>query len=66
VIEDDDVKAFPNMRFQALNPMGEDKTMMQMIQAINQMPESPWSRELKKENPGLRNSHLSTGSPTTN
>jgi phenylpropionate dioxygenase-like ring-hydroxylating dioxygenase large terminal subunit len=45
LLEDDDAKAFPNMRFEVANPMPEDRTILELMRAINQMPESTWTKK---------------------
>ena len=57
-LKDDDTKAFPNMRFQATNPTAEDRPLLQLIHAINSMPESLWTK--KKEIP-FKNSTFNIG-----
>lgn len=59
-LKDDDVKAFPNMRFQVDHPMPEDHPVLQLIHFINQLPESKWTQI------PLNVSLLSTGSQTIN
>jgi nitrite reductase/ring-hydroxylating ferredoxin subunit len=63
-LRDDDVKAFPNMRFQVATPLPEDKPVLQLIFAINRMRESIWTKKSFEEK--SKNSHLSTGSSITN
>lgn len=57
-LRDDDVKAFPNMRFQPRNLLREDATVVQLIQYINSLPVTEWSsleaweEETKRQVPG--------------
>jgi nitrite reductase/ring-hydroxylating ferredoxin subunit len=61
-LRDDDVKAFPNMRFQVTTPLPEDKPVLQLIFAINRMRESSWTKKTEER---FANSHSSTGSSIT-
>jgi len=44
VLRDDDVKAFPNMRFQPGKLLPEDGSVARFIQWVNRLPISPWSK----------------------
>jgi phenylpropionate dioxygenase-like ring-hydroxylating dioxygenase large terminal subunit len=44
LLKDDDVKAFPNMRFNPRNLVAADRSVARFIQYANQLPLSPWSR----------------------
>lgn len=48
-LRDDDVKAFPNMRFQVSTPLPEDKPVLQLIFAINRMRESIWTKKVEDQ-----------------
>lgn len=43
-LRDDDVKAFPNMRFQPRNLLREDAPVVQLIQYLNAQPVTEWSQ----------------------
>ena len=43
-LRDDDVKAFPNIRFQPKNLLHEDAAMVQLIQYLNAQPITEWSQ----------------------
>lgn len=62
-LRDDDVKAFPNMRFQVATPLPEDRPVLQLIFAINRMRESIWTKKSSEEK--FSSSHLNTGSSIT-
>jgi len=46
VLRDDDVKAFPNMRFNPRNLLVADRSVARFIQYANQLPLSRWSKLL--------------------
>lgn len=62
-LRDDDVKAFPHMRFQITDPLPEDKPVLQLIRAINLLPESIWTQTQLKP---FANSVSNIGLSTTN
>jgi hypothetical protein len=55
LLKDDDVKAFPNMRFNPRNLIAADRSVARFIQYANQLPLSRWSKaapelvELKRD-----------------
>lgn len=48
VLRDDDVKAFPNMRFQPSRLIAEDQSVARFIQFVNRLPASVWSRPARE------------------
>ena len=44
VLKDDDVKAFPYMRFHANSMVGEDKSLAAFLQWTNRLRKSVWSK----------------------
>jgi nitrite reductase/ring-hydroxylating ferredoxin subunit len=44
VLKDDDIKAFPNMRFNPRNLVGADRSVARFIQYANQLALSRWSK----------------------
>jgi nitrite reductase/ring-hydroxylating ferredoxin subunit len=44
LLKDDDVKAFPHMRFNPRNLVPADRSVARFIQYANQLPISPWSK----------------------
>ena len=54
VLRDDDIKAFPHMRFNLGRLMKEDNSVSRMVKFINSLPVSRWSKkkELMKHDEG--------------
>ena len=48
-LKDDDVKAFPNMRFNPRNLIAADKSVARFIQYADRLPLSRWSRAAAAE-----------------
>ena len=42
-LRDDDIPAYPNMRFQLSHPVKEDACMLRYVRFVNQLPLSPWT-----------------------
>lgn len=51
VLRDDDVKAFPNMRFQAGRLIAADGSVARFIQWVNRLPISKWSSRAPSDAP---------------
>ena len=45
ILRDDDVKAFPHMRFNIGRVMKEDASVTRMVKFLNGLPISSWSRK---------------------
>ena len=48
ILRDDDVKAFPHMRFNIGRVMKEDASVTRMVKFLNGLPISSWSREARR------------------
>ncbi len=48
ILKDDDIKAFPHMRFQLANPSPKDKSILDLVDRINKLPISEWSLPCQK------------------
>lgn len=47
VLRDDDIKAIPHMRFQVGNPSSEDQSVVDLVNRINHLKISEWSKDNK-------------------
>lgn len=45
VLRDDDIKAIPHMRFQVANPSPEDQSVMDLVNRINNLKISEWTKD---------------------
>jgi nitrite reductase/ring-hydroxylating ferredoxin subunit len=45
VLKDEDIKAFPNMRFNPSNFIGADESVARLIQLLNKIPVSTWTND---------------------
>lgn len=48
LLKDDDIKAFPHMRFQLDNPSAKDKSILDLVERLNKLPVSSWGSECHK------------------
>jgi phenylpropionate dioxygenase-like ring-hydroxylating dioxygenase large terminal subunit len=49
LLKDDDVKAFPHMRFNVTNPSEGDRSVLDLIKRLNSLNISPWSNQQKDQ-----------------
>lgn len=51
LLKDDDIKAFPHMRFELKNPSTKDKSILDLVERVNRLPLSKWSSPCQNSNP---------------